>query len=164
MLFLLLFVLLPMLNCAQGEGIPASGDENTWVIRQASPTESPTLPPPYLHLPMFVDSETMMVDKEHFSPVKGTGQEPLPEPVRQVLLPLRNRFQSAPLRDPGVFVEVSCSPKTMRVRVDRKVLGRAPHLHVKLGTCEPNEYTKDYLYFEYDSGKCGSKRTVSSNI
>lgn len=164
MLFLSLFLLLPMLTSAHGQRIPASDEKKTWAIRQGSPGETPTLPPPYLHLPVFVDSKTLMVVKEHFSPTRGTGQEPLPEQVREILLPLRNRIKNDPPGDSNVSVKVSCRQKTMQVRVDRSVLGSGPHLHVKLGTCQPSKYTEDYLYFEYDIGMCGTKRKVSLNV
>lgn len=158
-----LFLLLPMLTSAHGETNP-SQDKKKWAVREVSRRENPTtpLPPPYLHLPVFVDSQ-MLVDKEHFSPVRGTGQEPLPDQVREILLPLWNTITIGPPTDSGVPVKVSCREKTMVVRVHRSVLGSGPHLHVKLGTCHANEYSKDYVYFEYDIGMCGTKRTVRSN-
>lgn len=164
MLFLSLFLLLPMLNSAHRQRILASEEKKTWALGQGSPRETPTLPPPYLHLPVFVDSKTLMVVKEHFSPTRGTGQEPLPEQVREILLPLRDRIKSDPPGESSVLVKVSCRQKTMRVRVDRSVLGSGPHLRVKLGTCQPSKYTEDHLYFEYDISMCGTKRTVSSNV
>lgn len=162
MVFATLFLLLPVLTSAHGETNPASEDKKIWVIREVSRREKTTLPPPYLQLPVFVDSQ-MLVDKEHFSPARGTGREPLPEQVREILLPLWNTTTVGPPRDSGVPVKVSCRQKTMAVRVHRSILGSGPHLHIKLGTCQPNEYSKDYLYFEYDIGMCGTKRTVSSN-
>lgn len=164
MLFLSLFLLLPVLTSAHGQIIPASEEKETWAIKQGYPRETPTLPSPYLHLPVFVDSKTLMLAKEHFSPTRGTGQEPLPEQVREILLPFRDRIKSDPPGASSVFVKVSCRQKTMQVRVHRSVLGSGPHLHVKLGTCQPSKYIEDYLYFEYDIGMCGTKRTVSSNV
>lgn len=158
-----LILFLQMLTPVRGEKNPASENKKNWVIGEVSRRETTALPQPYLHLPVFVDSKTLMVDKEHFSPARGTGQEPLPEQVREILLPFRNTTTSGPSRDPGVPVKVSCGQKTMTVRVHRSILGSGTHLRVKLGTCQPNEYTKDYLYFEYDIGICGTKRTVSSN-
>ncbi|XP_003977163.2 zona pellucida sperm-binding protein 3d.2 [Takifugu rubripes] len=162
MVIVSLFLLLPMLTSAHGETNPSSEDKKKWAIREVSRRENPTLPPPYLHLPVFVDSQ-MLVDKEHFSPARGTGQETLPEQVREILLPLLNTITIGPPTDSGVPVKVSCREKTMVVRVHRSILGSGPHLHVKLGTCHANEYSKDYLYFEYDIGMCGTKRTVTNN-
>lgn len=158
-----LFLLLPVLTYAHGEKNPSSEDKKKWVISEVSRREKATLPPPYLHLPVFVDSP-MLVDKEHFSPARGTGQEPLPEQVREILLPLWNTITIGPPTDSGVPVKVSCREKTMVVGVHRSILGSGPHLHVKLGTCHANEHSKDYLYFEYDIGMCGTKRTVSQII
>lgn len=163
MLFPSLFLLLPMLTSAHGQRIPASEEKKTWAIRRGSPKETPTLPP-YLHLPVFVDSKALMVIKEHFSPTRGTGQEPLPDQFREILLPLQDQIKSDPPGDSSVSVKVWCRQKTMQVRVDRGVLGSGPHLHVKLGTCQPSKYTDGYLYFKYDFGMCGTKRTVSSNV
>lgn len=164
MFFVSLILFSQMLTSVRGEKNPASKNKKTWVIREVSRRETPTLPQPYLHLPVFVDSKTLMVDKEHFSPASGTGQETLPEQVREILLPLRNTTTSSPSRDSGVPVRVSCGQKTMAVRVHRSILGSGTHVRVKLGTCQPNEYTKDYLYFEYDISICGTKRTVSTNV
>lgn len=163
MLFLSLFLFMPMLIPVHGDTIPASGDKNSWEMKQFSRRETATLPPPYLHLPVFLDSKTEVIDREHFSPSRGTGQEPLPERIREILLPLRNGIKSGPHRGSGVPVKVSCRQETMLVRVNRGVLlGIGQHLHVKLGTCQPNKFNKDFLIFEYDFGKCGTNRTVSS--
>lgn len=164
MLFLSLFLLLPVLTSAPGQRIPASEEKKTWAIRPGSPREPPTLPSPYLHLPVFVASKTLLLAKEHFSPSRGTGQEPLPEQIREILLPFRDRIKSDPPGASSVSVKVSCRKRTMQVRVDRSVLGSGPHLSVKLGTCQPTKYTEDHLYFEYGVGMCGTKRTVSSNV
>lgn len=164
MIFLTLFLLLPISTSAHGQRIPASEEKKTGAIKQGSPRETPSLSPRYLHLPVFVESKTLMVVKEHFSPTRGTGREPLPEQVREILLPLQDRIKSNPPGDSSVSVKVSCRQKTMQVRVDRSVFSSGPHLQVKLGTCQPSKYTEDYLYFEYDIGMCGTKRTVSSNV
>lgn len=159
-----LFVLLTVLTTANGQRIPASEEKNSWATRHGSHRKTTTLPPPYLHLPVFVNAKSLMELKSHFSPTSGTGGEPLPEQVRKMLLPLRDRIESNPPEDSLVSVKVSCWQKTMQVRVDRTVLGCGPHLHVELGTCQPSKYTEDYLYFEYDIGMCGTKRTVSSHV
>lgn len=163
MLFLSLFLILPILTSAYGQRIPASEEKKTGARRQGSSRETPSLPPRYLRLPVFVDSKTLMV-KEQFSPTSGTGREPLPGQVREILLPLQDRIKSDSPGDSTVSIKVSCRQKTMQVRVHRSVFSTGPHLQVKLGTCQPSKYTEDHLYFEYDIGMCGTKRTVSSNV
>lgn len=161
MFFLPLFLLLSMWPPAQGQRSPASEETKTWAMGRGSPTPSPTLSPPYLHLPVFVDSKTLVLGQEHLSPTKGTGQEPLPEQVRKILLSFWDRTKSDPPEDSSASVKVSCRQKTMQVQLDRRVLGSGPHLHAQLGTCQPSKYTEHHLYFEYDLGMCGTKRTVS---
>lgn len=164
MVYLSLFLMLPLMSSADGGTLPASGafNQTTQVMREVSRKETQTLPPPYLHLPVFVDSRMPLVEKEHFSPARGTGQEPLPEPVRGILLPVRPN--TSPPSITGVSVKTSCKPKKVLVQVHKSVLGTGePYSQVKLGTCQANKNTTDYLYFEYDLGMCGTKRTVSLN-
>lgn len=163
MLLLSLFLILPILTSAYGQRIPESEEKKTGARRQGSSRETPSLPPRYLRLPVFVESKTLMV-KEQFSPTSGTGREPLPEQVREILLPLQDRIKSDSPGDSTVSIKVSCRQKTMQLRVHRSVFSTGPRLQVKLGTCHPSKYTEDYLYFEYDIGMCGTKRTVSSNV
>ncbi|XP_042346674.1 zona pellucida sperm-binding protein 3d.2 [Plectropomus leopardus] len=161
MVYLSLLFVLPLLCSADGETSPMFGALNQ-KTRKVSRRETPTLPPPYLHLPVFVDSRLPLVKKDHFSPSKGTGQEPVPEPVREVLLPVR--ISTSPPSASGVSVKTSCRLNKMLVKVQRSILGASePDSQLKLGTCQTSKSTRDYLYFEYDLNKCGTKRTVINN-
>lgn len=164
MVYLSLFLMWPLLSSTDGGALPTPEalNQTTEVMRQVSRRETPTLPPPYLHLPVFMDSRLPLMEKEHFSPARGTGQEPLPEAVREVLLPVRPKTGQPSVS--GVSVKTSCKLKKMLVQVRRNILGSGdPHSQIKLGTCQPSKSTTDYLYFEYDLDLCGNKRTVSSN-
>ncbi|XP_073341138.1 zona pellucida sperm-binding protein 3d.2 [Pagrus major] len=164
MVYLLLFLTLPLFSSADGGATPTSGASNqtTQVMRKVPRRETPTLPPPYLNLPAFVDSRMPLLEKEHFSPARGTGQEPLPEPVREVLLPVR--ANTGPPGVSGVSVKTSCELRKILVQVQRSVLGTGePLSRVKLGTCQASKSTAEYIYFEYDLGSCGTERTISNN-
>lgn len=159
MAYLLLFLMLPLLSPADGRTRAANSNQTTRAMTRVTGGETPTLPLPYLHLPVFVDSRVPLVEKKHFSPSRGTGREPLPEGVREILLPVRTNASSPPAS--GLSVKASCKLKTMLVRVDRGILDSDPRPRLKLGTCQPSKHTADYLYFEYDIVMCGTKRTVS---
>lgn len=166
MVYRSLFLVLSLLSSSEGGNQPASEtfrlNETTRLMREVSRRETPTLPPPYLHLPVFVDSRMPLVDKEHFSPARGTGEEPLPLPVRDLLLPVQ--AQTNPPSVSAVSVKTSCKQKKMLVQVHSSILGTGePHSQVKLGTCPASSSTTDYIYFEYNLGMCGTKRTVSLN-
>ncbi|XP_062279141.1 zona pellucida sperm-binding protein 3d.2 [Scomber scombrus] len=165
MVYLSLCLFLPLLCSTEGGTLQTFGAFNptTWVMKKVSRRESPTLPPPYLHLPVFVDSRLPLVEKEHFSPAKGTGHEPLPEPVREVLLP-PVRPNTSPPSTSGVSMKTSCKFNKMRVQVSRSVLGAGEkQSQLKLGTCKASKSTMDYIYFEYDLGLCGTKRKMINN-
>ncbi|XP_034553638.1 zona pellucida sperm-binding protein 3d.2 isoform X2 [Notolabrus celidotus] len=132
-------------------------------MKEVSRRETPLLPPPYLHLPVSVDSRLPLVEKEHFSPVRGTGKEPLPEPVREVLLPVRPK--TSPPNVSGDSVRTSCLQNKMLVQVERSVFGTDNKLqsHVKLGTCRASTSTRDYINFEYDLDMCGTKQMIINN-
>ncbi|KAM7383056.1 hypothetical protein PAMP_002742 [Pampus punctatissimus] len=131
-------------------------------MRKVSRRETPTLPAPYLHLPVFVESRLPLVEKERFTPTRGTGQEPLPEPVRKILLPARPCTR--PSGASGVSLNVSCGFNRMHVQVPTSILGTAePQSHLRLGTCRASKSTRDFIYFEYDLGLCGTKRTIINN-
>ncbi|KAM3613970.1 uncharacterized protein V6R79_007757 [Siganus canaliculatus] len=132
------------------------------VMGKVSRRETPVLPPPYLHLPVSVDSKLPLVKKEFFSPAKGTGQEPLPKPVREILLPVR--LNTSPPSTSGLSVKTSCRLRKMHVQVPRSVLGAGDlRFQVKLGSCPASKFTTDYLYFEYGLDMCGTKRTAMNN-
>lgn len=136
-------------------------NQTTQVMKKVSRRETRTLPPPYLHLPVFLDSSMPLVEKEHFSPARGTGQEPLPESVREILRPVL-RPTSRPPSVSGVTVKILCKLNKMHVQVSKSILGASEtHSQLKLGTCRASKTTMDSLYFEYDVGMCGTKRTVS---
>uniref|UniRef100_A0A3B5AJ90 Zona pellucida sperm-binding protein 3 n=1 Tax=Stegastes partitus TaxID=144197 RepID=A0A3B5AJ90_9TELE len=110
---------------------------------------------------MFLDSKQPLVEKEHFSPAKGTGQEKLPGTLREILLPARP--SATPPSAAGVSVKTSCERRQMRVQVERSVLGTGDLTGLKLGTCGFSKSTEDHLYFEYDFRMCGTKRTIIDN-
>ncbi|XP_023140344.2 zona pellucida sperm-binding protein 3d.2 isoform X1 [Amphiprion ocellaris] len=153
MLYLPLLLLLPLLPSTEGR---RASQPPAQVMRRLHRRNAP-----YLDLPMFVDSRQPLVQKEHFSPVKGTGQEPLPGPLREVLLPARP--SATPPSASGVSVKTSCERRKMRVQVERGVLGSGDVSGLKLGTCSVTTSTKDHLYFEYDFCMCGTKRTIIDN-
>lgn len=157
-----LVLLAPLLFAIDGGSLPEAFHRTSQVMRGLSRRETATLPAPYLNLPVFVDSRFPLVTKEYFSPATGTGQESLPQPVRELLLPApSNTF---PPIVSSVSVNTSCKPKTMLVQVPKSILGSGDlSSQVKLGTCRANKATTDYLLFEYDLGLCGTKRTVSKN-
>ncbi|XP_053182832.1 zona pellucida sperm-binding protein 3d.2 [Scomber japonicus] len=165
MVYLSLCLFLPLLCSTDGGALQKFGafNQTTWVMKKVSRRESPTLPPPYLHLPVFVDSRLPLVEKEHFSPARGTGHEPLPEPVREVLLP-PVRPNTSPPSASGVSVKTSCTFNKMRVLVPRSVLGASERQsQLKLGTCKATKSTMNYIYFEYELDLCGTKRKMINN-
>ncbi|XP_031723284.1 zona pellucida sperm-binding protein 3d.2 [Anarrhichthys ocellatus] len=83
-------------------------------------------------------------------------------PVRGTLPPVR--ANASPPRATGDSVSTSCELNKMVVQVQRSILGTGePDSQVKLGTCQASKSTRDYLYFEYDVGMCGTKRTIINN-
>ncbi|XP_045900999.1 zona pellucida sperm-binding protein 3d.2 [Micropterus dolomieu] len=161
--YLLLFFVLPLLS-TDGGTIPKfeTLNQTSQVIRKVSRTETTILPPPYLHLPVFVDSRLPLVKKEFLSPARGTGLKPVPELVRKILHPVRPK--TSPHRVSDVSVKTSCKQRKIRVQVQRSVFGSGdPQSQLKLGTCQVSKSTKGYLYFEYDLDMCGTKRTISNN-
>ena len=131
------------------------------IMRKVHRDETPTLlQEKYLSLPMFVGSALSPVEKEYFSPARDTGQEPLLEPVRQLLLPVW--ASSSPPGGSGVTVRTSCKLNKMQLQVERGIVGAGePDSHLKLGTCPVSKSTEEHLYFEYDLSLCGTKRAVS---
>ncbi|XP_039663054.1 zona pellucida sperm-binding protein 3d.2 isoform X2 [Perca fluviatilis] len=137
-------------------------NQTTQVMKKGSRRETPTLPPPYLHPPLFVDSRLPLVEKEHFSPSKGTGLEPLPEPVREILFPVWPSI--SPSSVSSVSVRTMCKFNKMLVQVQRSMMGAGePDSQLKLGTCQASKFTRNYLHFEYDIGMCGTRRTIINN-
>ncbi|XP_033181475.1 zona pellucida sperm-binding protein 3d.2 [Mastacembelus armatus] len=130
------------------------------VKRKVSRRETPAS---YLHLPVFVESRQPLVNKKYFSPAKGTGQEPLPEHLLEVLLPVL-RPSTSPPRVPEGSVRTFCKLSKMHVKVEKSILGGGiTDSQVRLGTCQASKSTSDHLYFEYDLSMCGTKRTVINN-
>ncbi|XP_078108429.1 zona pellucida sperm-binding protein 3d.2 [Sander vitreus] len=163
-MYLSLLFMLPLLSFTDGGTLQMFEALNptTQVRRNGSRRKTPTLPPPYLHLPVFVDSRLPLVDKEHFSPSKGSGLEPLPEPVRKILFPVWP--STSPPSVSSVSVRTLCKFNKMLVQVQRSIMGAGePVSQLKLGTCQASKVTRDYLYFEYDIGMCGTRRTIINN-
>ncbi|XP_060936953.1 zona pellucida sperm-binding protein 3d.2 [Limanda limanda] len=133
------------------------------VQADVSRVETRTLPPPYLHLPVFVDSNLPLVQKETFSPARGSRKEPLPEAVRGLLIPAALPGTSPPSGAPAP-VETRCWRSRMHVQVDRSLLGTGESQpQLRLGTCQTSNSTEEHLYFEYDFDTCGTKRTIVDN-
>ncbi|KAG7475665.1 hypothetical protein JOB18_035381 [Solea senegalensis] len=144
-----LFLMLPLLSPADG-GAPRHHTEQV-------------LPPPYLHLPVFVDSRVPLVERERFSPARGSGQEPLPAAVREILIPTERPSSPLFVRGPNP-VRTRCKMNKMHVQVDRSLFGTdEPRPQLRLGSCEASNHTKDFLHFEYEFGTCGATRTIIDN-
>ncbi|XP_035991401.1 zona pellucida sperm-binding protein 3d.2 isoform X1 [Fundulus heteroclitus] len=117
----------------------------------------------YLSLPMYLDSDLPLLRRDFFSPARGTGQEALPQPVRELLLPVWPHA-SGPPSVSGAAVRTSCERNKMQLQVERSVLGSGDAgSHLKLGTCSVSRSTEDHVYFEYDLRMCGTKRTMINN-
>lgn len=126
-----------------------------------SPNRTALLQHTYLSLPMYLDWALPLIQKDFFSPARGSGQGGLPRPVRELLLPVWPRAGGPPSVS-GAAVRTSCERNRMQLQVERSVLGSGePGSHLKLGTCGVSRSTEDHLYFEYDLRMCGTKRTVS---
>uniref|UniRef100_A0A3Q3FRZ7 Zona pellucida glycoprotein 3d tandem duplicate 2 n=1 Tax=Labrus bergylta TaxID=56723 RepID=A0A3Q3FRZ7_9LABR len=122
MVYLSLLCTLALLFSSDGEAATFGASNQTiQLMKHVSRRETPILPPPYLQLPVSVDSRLPLVDKQNFSPSRGAGQEPLPEHVWEVLLP--NGPQTRPHSVSGVSVRTSCVREKMLVQVDKHLLG-----------------------------------------
>ncbi|CAB1333458.1 unnamed protein product, partial [Coregonus sp. 'balchen'] len=120
--------------------------------------------PSYLVLPVFQHSRVPLVDKEHFSPVRGTGHEQIPDKVRKILpLVYATQKPSGPKSQAREVITL-CNINKMLVQVKKNILvsGGSPS-QLTLGTCQANKSTNDSLIFEYDLGLCGSKRSLVNN-
>lgn len=149
--YLWLFVIAFPLTCSDGTA------GHTQKTAHVSLRNGPALPSPYLNLPVFVGPREPRVETQRFSPAKGSGKESLSAEVLQVLIPPeRPSVSISASRHP---VRTWCWLNKIHVHVARKLFGEAqPQL--LLGTCKANNSTRNYLYFEYDFGKCGTKRQV----
>ncbi|XP_034029515.1 zona pellucida sperm-binding protein 3-like [Thalassophryne amazonica] len=117
---------------------------------------------PYLRLPVFVHSRLPLVHKEFFDPTAGTGLETLPGQVRDILLPVLPGT-GAP-RVPVEPVSIRCSRNKLQVRVRKSVLGPGTsQYHLRLGTCNASQYSRDSIDFDHDLDLCGTTRTVINN-
>uniref|UniRef100_A0AAQ4PAW1 Zona pellucida glycoprotein 3d tandem duplicate 2 n=1 Tax=Gasterosteus aculeatus aculeatus TaxID=481459 RepID=A0AAQ4PAW1_GASAC len=168
MIYPLLLFTLPLLSSANGETTTTATTafkQTPQVMRKVSRSDTPTLPPPYVHLPVFLDSRSPpgTVEKERHRPFRATGRKlRTTEPVLGPLSPARaNTSQPAAS---GVSVKTSCERNKMLVQVRRSILGTGERgSRLKLGTCRPSGSERDYLYFEYDHDMCGTKRTIINN-
>lgn len=159
--YLSLFFLAVFL-CSTGAWKPPKTLRRTAPGRRAvSRRETPNLPPPYLNLPVSVDSRVPLVAKADFSPAAGTGLEPLPQGVREILIPTVSNTR--PLNASGVYVKTWCNANTMFVQVPRSVLGGGDvSAQVKVGTCRANFSTTEHLIFKFDLESCGTSQSVVS--
>ncbi|XP_077455223.1 zona pellucida sperm-binding protein 3d.2 [Stigmatopora argus] len=122
--------------------------------------ERPSLSQGYFKLPVFVHSQLPPLEKKHLSPSKGSGLEPLPEPVRERLFPASfERRPPGPSED--YSVRTSCKMDKMLVRVPKNILGGGDmDFQLKLGTCQVNKSSKNYVYFLNGLEQCGTKRQL----
>lgn len=163
--YLSLFFLAVFL-CSTGAWKPPKALRRTAPGRRAvSRRETPNLPPPYLNLPVSVDSRVPLVAKAYFSPAAGTGLEPLPQGVREILIPTVS--STRPLNVSGVYVKTWCNANTMFVQVPRSILGDGGggddvSAQVKVGTCRANFSTTEHLIFKFDLESCGTSQSVVS--
>ncbi|KAF5890408.1 zona pellucida sperm-binding protein 3-like isoform X1, partial [Clarias magur] len=122
--------------------------------------ERARLEAPYLHLPVFRHFRKPRFNKQHFSPAHVKGREPLPERVRQILVPAPRRHPKTRMNASGP-VRVACSARRMRVRVHTASLGSsAERVRVSLGTCEARKATESSAFFSNDLHECGTQRRV----
>lgn len=160
--YLLLFI---FVNFLSSIAVLDSSNKTRLMSKRLPRRERSTVRPPYLHLPVYVDSREPLLDPEHFSPAVGTGVEPLPEPVQDILRPVK--VHSTPPRpkaetQPEDSVMIDCKLDKMYLELDRAVLGNSdPETTLKLGTCPVTKSSKDYVYFEYELTQCGTKQRVS---
>lgn len=155
---------LTVLLCSTGAWKPPKALRRTAQgKRVVSRRGTPNLPPPYLHLPMSVESRFPLVAKAYFSPAAGTGLEPLPPAVREILIP--TAWSTLPPNVSGVHVKTWCEDDKMIVKVPKSILGDGGggdlSSQVKVGTCRANFSTPVHLIFEFDLGTCGTLQSVS---
>ncbi|XP_030639049.1 zona pellucida sperm-binding protein 3d.2 [Chanos chanos] len=118
---------------------------------------------PYLHLPAFQHSRSPLVDKEHFLPMHGTGQERLPENMRKILIPVAPSQTPATPRKRTRGIIVMCKLNKMLVRVHKGFTAYVEPQSLTLGTCEVNKLTKHYFFFLYGLNQCGTKTKRINN-
>ncbi|KAJ3597554.1 hypothetical protein NHX12_001077 [Muraenolepis orangiensis] len=119
------------------------------------------LPGSYLHLPGVLHFRNPLVPAEYFSPTRGTGSEPLPSLIRDLLLSVAptpdSTTESAPERR-GVVAR--CEGDTIRVQVQKSVLGSGGSAsQLSLGTCRPTGSAGDLIYFDIGVDQCQTVRT-----
>ncbi|CAL8355375.1 unnamed protein product [Arctogadus glacialis] len=122
------------------------------------------LPSSYLHLPDMLHSRNPLLPTEYFSPTRGTGSEPLPSRVRDLLLPVTPTPASPTLAlEPG-SINTRCDGDKMTVQVHKSVLGWGGSAsHLSLGTCRPARSTGQFIYFEIRFNQCRTVRMVINN-
>ncbi|XP_056457834.1 zona pellucida sperm-binding protein 3d.2 isoform X1 [Gadus chalcogrammus] len=122
------------------------------------------LPSSYLHLPDMLHSRNPLLPTEYFSPSRGTGSEPLPSRVRDLLLPVTPTPASpASALEPG-SINTRCDGDKMDVQVHKSVLGWGGSAsHLSVGTCRPTGSTGQFIYFEIRFNQCRTVRMVINN-
>uniref|UniRef100_A0A8C4ZXF8 ZP domain-containing protein n=1 Tax=Gadus morhua TaxID=8049 RepID=A0A8C4ZXF8_GADMO len=122
------------------------------------------LPSSYLHLPDMLHSRNPLLPTEYFSPSRGTGSEPLPSRVRDLLLPVTPTPASPALAlEPG-SINTRCDGDKMNVQVHKSVLGWGGSAsHLSVGTCRPTGSTGQFIYFEIRFNQCRTVRMVINN-
>ncbi|XP_059920797.1 zona pellucida sperm-binding protein 3d.2 [Gadus macrocephalus] len=122
------------------------------------------LPSSYLHLPDMLHSRNPLLPTEYFSPSRGTGSEPLPSRVRDLLLPVTPTPASpASALEPG-SINTRCDGDKMNVQVHKSVLGWGGSAsHLSVGTCRPTGSTGQFIYFEIRFNQCRTVRMVINN-
>nr|XP_057909363.1 zona pellucida sperm-binding protein 3d.2 isoform X2 [Doryrhamphus excisus] len=137
----------------------ASNQTNSAIVTRVPRRDTPSLPQPYLKLPVYVDAKLPPQEKLHLYPAIGTGSEPLPGPVRERLLPAGpGRRPPRPAED---SVRTLCKMDKMVVKVPKSILNGAEAIsHLKLGTCRANKSSNNYIYFLTELGQCETKREI----
>ncbi|KAJ8384454.1 hypothetical protein AAFF_G00204750 [Aldrovandia affinis] len=119
---------------------------------------------PYLYLPMFQDANVPLVDKQKMRPTHGSGNEPMPENLKKVLLPNPPSHTTASPPSGRKDVAVFCIGNKIHVSVHRAALrSRALPSQLSLGTCNVSGYTEHFFFFSYNITQCGSMKWRFNN-
>ena len=124
-------------------------------------SDDQVLPSSYLHLPGMLHFRNPLLPPEYFSPSHGTGSEPLPSRIRDLLLPVTpTPDPPAAALEPG-GISTRCDGDGMTVQVHQRVLGSGGSAsHLSLGTCRPSGSIGELIYFEIRFNQCRTVRQV----
>ena len=119
------------------------------------------LPRSYLHMPGMLHFRNPLLPPEYFAPSRGTGSEPLPSRIRDLLLPVTPTPDSpAAALQPG-NINTHCDGDKMTVQVHASALGSGGSASdLSLGTCGSTGSTGEFIYFEIRFNQCRTVRKV----